>query len=742
MTFHWTGFTLLLSFAVIAAAVIFSMLTWLRSGRRKSVGLLELLRFLLILMAIITLNQPERTQEIRPAEKPTVVVLRDTSKSMQTGDLLTESGGTQTTMTRAEAVRSVVEPDFWSSVQNQIQVVQEEFSSSLPDPESGTDIHSALQSAVERTPGLRAIVLLSDGDWNTGSAPGAAATRLRMKEIPILAVAAGSEERLPDLQLTVTDAAAIGVVGKVMRIPFRVTSWMPVSRDITVTLTDSAGKTFSKQLQVSGMGQAQETIEWRPEVPGSFSLTLKMPVHDGETISENNEVVLPVSVREETLKVLIVESSPRWEYRYLRNALERDPGVRVNCLLFHPDLKSTGGGRGYLDQFPSERELFDYDVVFLGDVGLDAGQLTVEQCEQLRQLVRSHAGGLVFLPGFRGRQASLLTTKLDELYPVVFTPGVMPSGQVSGGGELPGNSAGRSVSTVSRYRLTETGRHSLLTRLESGDDENERTWASLPGFYWHAGSQRARIGSQVLVVHDSELNEFGRVPLIVTRPSGTGKVLFMGTDSAWRWRRGIEDLYHYRFWGQVVRWMAYQRNMSRGQSIRLFYSPDRPQSDSIMTLNVNAMNTDGEPLRTGTIRVKAVAPSGTVTSLQLPAAGEDSWGLFSGTLNPTEAGTWTLTTTCDETSARIETVITVAGQAREQTGLPLRSDVLRELTEMTRGRLLKTNELSEIIPAIHALPEPRPEIRRIRIWSHPVWAGLMVGLLGVFWTGRKMAGLM
>ncbi|MFN9970108.1 MAG: hypothetical protein ACK58T_09440, partial [Phycisphaerae bacterium] len=80
MTFHWTGFTLLLSVAVIATAVIFGTLTWLRSGRRRSVGLLELLRFLLILMAIITLNQPERTQEIRPAEKPTVVVLRDTSK--------------------------------------------------------------------------------------------------------------------------------------------------------------------------------------------------------------------------------------------------------------------------------------------------------------------------------------------------------------------------------------------------------------------------------------------------------------------------------------------------------------------------------------------------------------------------------------------------------------------------------------------------------------------------------------
>ena len=36
--------------------------------------------------------------------------------------------------------------------------------------------------------------------------------------------------------------------------------------------------------------------------------------------------------------MLVVESYPRWEYRYLRNALSRDPGVELSCLLFHPGL--------------------------------------------------------------------------------------------------------------------------------------------------------------------------------------------------------------------------------------------------------------------------------------------------------------------------------------------------------------------------------------------------------------------
>jgi hypothetical protein len=89
---------------------------------------------------------------------------------------------------------------------------------------------------------------------------------------------------------------------------------------------------------------------------------------------------------------------------------------------YHPDLESVGGGRGYLDQFPTEKELFEYDVVFLGDVGIGGKQLTPQDCVNLRQLVRSQAGGLVFLPGFRGFQNSLQTSELEELYPVVLDP--------------------------------------------------------------------------------------------------------------------------------------------------------------------------------------------------------------------------------------------------------------------------------------------------------------------------------
>ena len=39
------------------------------------------------------------------------------------------------------------------------------------------------------------------------------------------------------------------------------------------------------------------------------------------------------------------------------------------------------------------------------------------------------------------------------------------------------------------------------------------------------------------------------------------------------------------------------------------------------------------------------------------------------------------------------------------------------------------------------LPEPPPHVRRLQIWCHPVTAGVVISLFGVFWVARKMVGL-
>jgi len=60
---------------------------------------------------------------------------------------------------------------------------------------------------------------------------------------------------------------------------------------------------------------------------------------------------------------------------------------------------------------------------------------------------------------------------------------------------------------------------------------------------------------------------------------------------------------------------------------------------------------------------------------------------------------------------------------------------------MTRGKVLEPAKIGEIVQSLANLPEPLPSIRRVQLWSHPAYAGLLVFLLGVFWVGRKVIGL-
>ena len=742
LEFFSSGTFLGLSLVVIIVAGILCWLAWHRSGYSKKTGALELLRFVLICLVVVTLNQPEWLQTQLPDRRSTLAVLWDKSNSMKTRDVVLTINSSSISSkarvddqaqdlsgkpkSRAETIQPLMSEEVWKPADaNDLSVVFEPFSSQLDPAEEATDLNAGLSQVLDTHANLRGVVLLSDGDWNIGNSPVEAATRFRMRGIPVFAVGVGSKVPLPDLELVSMDAPTYAVINKQLRIPFVVRSTLGQDRDVNVTLSINKKSTVSKLIRVPAMSQAQENMVWTPPAVGDYTLTMRIPRDTQELIPENNEISVPILVRKEQLKVLVVESYPRWEYRYLRNALERDPGVELTCLLFHPKLPKVGGGRSYIKSFPMTNELSRYDVVFLGDVGVEKKQLTIEQARDLRQLVSAQASGLVFMPGRTGMHDSLMSGPLADLYPVVLDAAT-PYGVGSG--------------TQGYFALTQLGQRSLLTRLGETAEINRQVWRTLPGFYWYAGVKRAKAGTETLAVHDEVATASGRVPLIVTKTYGAGKVLFMGTDSAWRWRQGVEDKYHYRFWSQVARWMAYRRQMAQGESMRLFYSPDRPHVDDAVMLNANVNDPLGSPLDKGSVVVQAISPSGKTQTIRLQPGEGDAIGLFTGSFVPKESGNYRLVASSTETGASVQTDLSVQGLNREQQGRLARFEVLDEIAKITDGKLVPVSEVRSLLDYLAALPEPEPTVHRTRIWAHPLWAGLLILLLGLFWIARKMTG--
>ena len=174
--------------------------------------------------------------------------------------------------------------------------------------------------------------------------------------------------------------------------------------------------------------------------------------------------------------------------------------------------------------------------------------------------------------------------------------------------------------------------------------------------------------------------------------------------------------------------------------MRLFYAPDRPRVDDVVSLNVNVLDGLGAPLNQGTVVVQAISPAGKTKTVRLEPGEKDAWGLFVGSLVPKEPGTYRLIASCAETGASVQADLSVQGLNRERLGRLARYDVLEEIATITQGKLVPVSELSSLLDHLATLPEPEPTIHRIRIWSHPVWRAILIALMAGFWVGRQMIG--
>lgn len=737
---HFQTNTFVLAFVVIVLIVTAGLCITAvrRSARPRRTGTLETIRFVCVLFVSIMLLGPEWRTVQESDLQPEIVIVTDESLSMSTTDARVPETmeSEEKVITREKLVDNLLASEFWKpfEAESKNRVTLSTFGAppENTDPAlramAGTDINDALQKILEAGRNLRAVVMLGDGDWNIGKSPVAAAQQFRLKDVPLYALGTGSQQRLPDLDLDSVNAPTYGIVGENVQIPFTIQS--SLGRDVRtiVRIRSDSGKERTKDITIRANSTHYDSILWRIEKEGASALSLSIPTTNGELVQSNNSRDFIISGKPESIKVLVVETLPRWEYRFIRNALSRDPGVDVDCLLLHPNL-GKGDGPDYIQEFPENLEdLQKYDVVFVGDVGLsEDGEsgLTTEQANLIKGLVENQASGVVFIPGAQGNQFKLDETELYDLIPVILDKD---------------NPTGLSDSIDASMRLTSEGEKSLLTMLGDDETENEVIWQDLPGFYWQAPVVKAKAGTTVLAVNANRSNASGRLPILVTSRAGAGKVLYMATDSAWRWRRGVEDLYHYRFWGQVARWMSYQRNMAAGERVRLFYTPERPKPGDPVFLSANAFSENGAPLTEGNLQIDLTAPNGTSQRIEL-AQDDASWGSFSGQFKISQPGTWGVKAfIAGDDSASIETKIISQTDDIEKTGLPARFEVLEEMTKVSRGRLVTAAQLEELVKEINALPEPQPLVDSIKLWAHWLAPTILVILLSLFWMGRKLNG--
>ena len=730
--------TLLFILCIWIVTALVSFINWYRR-RGWKVFLLEYLRLTIVTMILFTLCKPEFLRVTETEDQPEVVILTDVTRSMETRDVVL---GARDVVKREDWLKRQLQTNFWQSLSGQAKVTVQDFGMSVTNAETsiadGTDIYHALdaQRAKRKNLKLKAVLLISDGDWNYGDPPRQAAMKLGAgaNPVPVFTLTVGSQQAQKDLVMDSATPPKFGLLGEQISIPFKVKSFIPEPIRTQVNLTSRRGPSVSiaKPISIPAYGEVSDAIVWAPRELGDYTLTLNLPIwargKAKELIEDNNAQTFHLSIRTEKLNVLVIESYPRWEYRYLRNALTRDPGVDVSVLLLHPEL-GPGAGLNYIQKFPETREqLAKFDVVFLGDVGIGEDQLTSEQCDLLRGLVDQQGSGLVFMPGQYGRQISFMKHPLGDLIPVTYDEDKNKDGTF-----------GNWMPSEASFKLSGSGKGHFLTMLASDEGLNEAIWKNLPGFFWCTGVKRARSEAQVLATHSSMRTSSGYLPVLAIRPWGSGEVLFMGTDAAWRWRRGVEDTYHYRFWGQVVRWMAHKRKMAQGQGMRLTYNPENPVVGEKVNFQATLLDLSGGELNT-TLRAELKEPDGKTRNVEFTAM-EGGWGVFEAKMKVALGGTHAMTIYNPNGRQKLETEINVRKVTLEQLGQPANLQVMREIAERTGGEAGGPADLNKLINAISLVAENEEELERYRLWSDPWWGALIVFLLAVYWVSRKVLGL-
>ena len=316
----------------------------------------------------------------------------------------------QHVVTRTAYAQELIKGNSTESLKD-THVVESAAFGSPPPPDSPdyamacTDLAKPLEDAMQSSDNLRAVIMFTDGGHNASSSVLTQAQRMRTRGIPLFIIPAGSPYPLPDLALQDVKAPTYGIIGETVQIPFTIKSTLGKETRTTLTLASrDTGKTVTRTVTIPAQGEVSDAVLWKIEKEGAETLELKLPVQPQERMHNNNASSFSIAGRRESIKVLVIDTLPRWEYRFIRNALYRDPGVDVHTLLFHPGLEEMGEGPGYLVKFPDRMEdLAQYDVIFIGDVGLGPKGLTEEQAALLKGMVKNQASGIVFLPGYQGK---------------------------------------------------------------------------------------------------------------------------------------------------------------------------------------------------------------------------------------------------------------------------------------------------------------------------------------------------
>jgi uncharacterized membrane protein len=736
-----------LAVALITAAIALGavVLTYKKVGAHSSPRdriVLAAIRIAALVLVVMCLFRPMLLLSAPVPQRNFVGVLIDDSRSMQIAD-----GGRTA---RADVIRNALgssDSSLIAALRERFQVRLFRFGTNLQRIEDPStlrfdavetkvgDAISAARQELDAVP-LSGLVVLSDGADNASQAVADELLSLRARSVPVFAVGIGSERFQRDIEI------------ERVELPRSVLEGTSFVANVIIRQRGFGGTRLPIVVEDNGKMIAREEVELPPDgaaAPvrlavtvrdnGARSLRFYVPIQTNEQVTQNNERTALLQVRHRREKILYVEGEPRYEIRYILDAVDADSNLQVVLLArtaknkwFRRNVDSAGELAG---GFPTTRaELFRYRAVVLGSI--EASAFTPDQLRMLADFVSVRGGGMLFLGGRSAfGEGGYAGTPLADILPMF----------------VEGDAVDDSLTPFHKLsvRVTPTGLTHPVTQ--------------------HAAPPRRGVkgdSSPIIRVPVTSVNKVARLkpgaitllegadgrhrqPVLLYQRYGRGISVALPIQDSFHWYMDatvdVEDPSLRTLWRQLLRWIT----SDTPEQLKVGTSVDRVRPGGSVQIRAELADSNFVRRNDAKLTARVYSPSGVVKELPLEWV-VDRDGEYQASFTAEEAGVHTVKVIAggnkpNDRTVEDSTYVAAADLGAEFYGAEMRRPLLQRLAEETGGKFYTPATMKTLPEDIALNKRGVTVMNQMDLWDMPIVLVLFLILVATEWAYRRHRGL-
>lgn len=571
-----------------------------------------------------------------------------------------------------------------------------------------------------------AVVLVSDGQSNSGTAIADVADRLRDRKVPIFALGLGRTDEPNDLAMLGVDHPKSILATDVFQGTATIKHQLPDQTPYRFTISRNGKVLWSQTLTADG--SPTRTLDYRVDgkllfesgsddissAKGSVPLDLdfELDMEQDDAVAMNNVWASSLWGVTRRNRVLVMDRRGRWESRYIKNAFERDSAWEVDAIMGPDDFEER--------KFPASREeLLPFDVLI---VSMDSVQAWNDAQERwVADHIAESGAGFIGIDSGRDKTNEESRVELEWL-------------PVSLGATDPSAS-------IRRLELAQVAWSERAFAFEADEESNLKLWSTFPAPRV-ARKVTEKPGAEVFVVGRTNSDE--PIPMIVMRTFGQGKVVYVANDESWRWRYNVADLYHQRFWSQITQW-SMQSPFAMENEFAALDTGDRTcEVGAMIPIRALLKDTDRSPLSGARVYAVIQQDGKRVDSIPLAEFPAGS-GMYAGATPPMPEGKFSIS--LEVPGIPVENIpwqsdlLVQAPATAEMQSLAQNVSLLEQIAQQTGGAYLDEANREKLSDLLRPKQSGKIEESRWPLWQSFPWFIAVVALLSLEWFLRKRAGL-